>query len=379
MRHLTLHRVVLLTLLLIAPAAVRAADVLQEVPNDVLGFVILHNLNEVDTKARWLSLELRNNQFSPLAFLTTLAKIHDGVNFDGDGLFVAYPDPRGDKSRLRFGIWLPVSDYARFAKSIGASSVDGISTVTVLGEDLLVAHRGEWALIMDTDQRDRMTQLVAASASPPVSPLIAGWKKWIDTNDVTVIAYAAGVRELLAWADDSDDDGKAGNDSVDDIFGAKNLRGPNGRLLPAGANRTSPQGIAGVLDEYQKWTAASPAIAHTIEQANMIGCGLQINLDEKNSGSALVGLRVAFNDGFETEPIDAKAGVPDSLYDNGGFAFAGAGQLPKSVIETLACGYLQTIAADLKKEEHTELDEDTMHQLNEAVEQAAGEVRRRLC
>jgi hypothetical protein len=374
MRHLPINRVIVLALLLFAPAAARAADVLQEVPNDVLGFIVVHNLNEVDTKARWLSLELRNNQFSPLGFLTTLAKVHDGVNFDGDGLFVAYPDPRGDKSRLRFGIWLPISDYAKFAKSIGASSVDGISTVTVLGEDLLVARRGEWALVMDMDQRDRMTQLVAASTAP-LSSQIAEWKKWIDTNDVTVIASAAGVRELLAWADDSDDEAKAGNDGVDDVFGAKNARGRQRAVAVARAKRTSPQGIEAILDEYHKWTAASPAIAHTIEQANMIGCGLRINLDEKNSGSAKIGLRVAFNDGFEADPIDAKAGVPDSLYDNGGFAIAGAGQLPKSVIETLACGYLQTIAADMKKEEHTELDEDTIHQLNEAVEQAAGEVR----
>src|SRR6185369_15908560 len=112
--------------------------------------------------------------------------------------------------RLRYGVWLPLADYARFGKSIGASSPDGISTVTVAGEDLLVARRGEWALMMDTDQRERMTQLVAAAASAPVSAQIAGWKKWIDANDATVVAYAAGVRELLSWADDSDGDGKAG-------------------------------------------------------------------------------------------------------------------------------------------------------------------------
>ena len=270
-----------------------------------------------------------------------------------------YPDPRGDKSRLRFGVWLPVSDYAQFAKSIGASSVDGISTVTDCGEDLLVARRGEWALVMDTDQRERMTQLVAASASPPVSPQIAGWKKWIDANDVTVVAYAAGVRELLSWADDSDDDGKTGNDARRRcVWSEETCEAVNGRLLRPVRIARRRRALLGFWSEYHKWTAASPAIAHTIEQANMVGCGLRINLDEKNSGSANVGLRVAFNDGFEAEPIDAKAGVPDSIYDDGGFAFACAGQLPKSVIETLACGYLQTIAADLKKEEHTELDED---------------------
>jgi hypothetical protein len=188
---------VLILLLLFVPSAARGADVLQEVPNDVLGFVVVHHLNEVDTKAQWLSLELRNNQFSPLGFLTTVVKIHDGINFHGDALVVAYPDPRGDKSRLRFGVWLPVADYERFAKSIGASSVDGISTVNVAGEDLLVARRHEWALLMDTDQRERMTQLVTAAASTAVSPQLTKWKKWIDANAVTVVAYAGGVHEML--------------------------------------------------------------------------------------------------------------------------------------------------------------------------------------
>jgi hypothetical protein len=67
--------------------------------------------------------------------------------------------------------------------------------------------------------------------------------------------------------------------------------------------------------------------------------------------------------------------VPYSIYGSGGFALACAGQLPKSVLEMLASGYLQSLAADLKTEEHTELDEDSMQQLNEAVEQAAGEIR----
>ncbi len=376
--NMTCHQVrhiVLILLLLFIPATARAADILQEVPNDVLGVVIVHHLDTVDAKAKWLSLELRNNAFSPLAFLKAVTNVQEGLDLEGDFMLAVYPDPRGEKSRLRFGVWLPVADYAQFGRSIGASSLDGISTVTVAGEDLLVARRGEWALVMDMDQRERMTQLVAASASPPVSPQIAGWKAWIDTNDVTVIAYAAGVRGLLSWADDSDDDGKTGVESSDDVFGAKNAPGRRRANIGTGANRTSPRGIAGILNEYHKWTAASPAIAHTIEQANMVGCGLRINLDGNNNGSALVGLRVAFNDGFEAVPIDTKAGVPHSIYDIGGFAFAGAGQLPKSVIETLACGYLQTIAADLKKEEHTELDEESLQQLNEAVEQAAGEVR----
>ena len=375
MQYRSINRIILLVLVLFAPSAARAADVLSEVPNDVLGFVVVHHLNAVDAKAKWLSLELRNNTFSPLAFLKTVTNVQDGVNLEGDFMLAVNSDSRGEKSRLRFGVWLPVTDYARFAKSIGASSVAGISTVTVAGEDLLVAHRGEWALVMDLDQRERMTQLVAASASAPVSPQISGWKKWIDSNDVTIIAYAAGVRELLSWVDDADGDGKSGDESPEDVFGAANPPARRRAIVAAGVKRGSSHGIAGVLDAYHIWTAASPEIAHTIEQANMVGCGLRINLDDKNGNSANVGLRVAFNDGFEIEPADAKAGLPNSLYGEGRFAFAFAGQLPKSVMETLAGGYLRKAVADLKKEEHTELDDESVQQLSEAVEQAAGEVQ----
>jgi hypothetical protein len=378
---MTLHlfrRFALCFLMLLAPSAAwaeaSAADVLQEVPNDVLGFVVVHHLSTVDSKSKWLSLELRNNTFSPLALLKNVTNIQDGLNVDGDFLMAVYPDQRGDKSRLQFGIWLPVSDYARFAKSIGASALDGISTVTVAGEDLLVARRGDWALVMDTDQRDRLTQLVAAAAPATVPPQLAGWKKWIDGNDVTFVAYAAGVRELLSWVDDSDDD-KAGNESAEDVFGIGKPPGVQRTVAAQRVNRGAPQGLGAILNEYRKWTSASPAIAHTIEQANLVGCGLRINADGSKTGSAVMGLRVAFGDGFEAAAVSAKADIPNSIYGGGGFAFAGAGQLPKSVIETIACGYLRTLAADMKKEEHTELDEESLNQLNEAVEQAAGEIQ----
>ncbi len=366
--------VVPILLLLIAPAAARAADILQEVPNDALGFAVARHLDKVDAKAKWLSLEMRNIGFSPLAFLKTATNVQDGVNFEGDFLLAVYPDPHGDKSHLRFGVWLPVNDYARFSKSIGATSADGVSVVTVAGEDLLVARHGEWALIMDPDQRDRMTQLLAAAPSPP--PQIAAWKPWITANDVTVVAFASGVREVLSRANDADGDGKPDNESSDDAFGAKNPTFRRRQIIVTGVNRPYPTGgLAGLLNEFHKWTAASPAISRAVEQANMVGCGFRINPDGSNSGSALASLRIAFGDELEAEPNDAKAGAPYSIYDNGGFAIAAAGRLPKPVLATLASAYVQTIAADMKKEDRTELDEDSLQQLNEAAEQAAGEIR----
>src|SRR6476661_10238828 len=86
---MTLHlfrRIAFCFLLLLAPSGASAADVLQEVPNDVLGFVVVPHLRDVDAKAKWLSLALQNRTFSPLVFLKQITNVQDGLNLDGDFL-----------------------------------------------------------------------------------------------------------------------------------------------------------------------------------------------------------------------------------------------------------------------------------------------------
>src|SRR5437588_4416962 len=167
MRIRQLNRILLLLLTLLAPVASRAADILQEVPNDTLGFVVVHDLSAVDSKVRTLSSGLRNNAFSPLGFLKTVAGVQIGLRGGGDALLVVYPDAHGDKTHLQFAVWLPVTNYANFLKSLGSNSADRVAVVTVAGEDLLVAHRGEWAVMMDPDQRERMMGLIASDTSGP--------------------------------------------------------------------------------------------------------------------------------------------------------------------------------------------------------------------
>src|SRR5437588_10417085 len=134
--------IALLVLLLLAPSASRGADVLTQVANDALGFVVVRNLNGMDGKIKGVSAELRKEVFSPLAFLKGVTNIQDGLDPNGDFLLVVYKDTGDDNSQVRFGVWLPVADYARFVKSIRATSSDGVAAATIAGEDLLIAHRG---------------------------------------------------------------------------------------------------------------------------------------------------------------------------------------------------------------------------------------------
>ncbi|HEX5471784.1 MAG TPA: hypothetical protein VFW73_07845 [Lacipirellulaceae bacterium] len=368
------HAVFASVVLAFAPLMGRGADVLQQVPSDALGFVVVHHLSAVDGKVQSLSSELRNKNFSPLEFLKSVAHVQDGLNIDGDLLLVIYPyaNVNAEPSKPKFAVWLPVTDYARFAKSIGATSLTGVAAGTIGGEDLLVTHVGDWAVLVDPDERDRIIGFMVSETSG--SHPFDGWRKWINENDVTAVALAPGVKDLLSWAEGGNES-QPSDQSSDDLFGPTPAPSQRNALAAAGAHRAPLGGMAAALDELRKWTAASPAIARSLEQVNMIGCGVRFEAAKPIGHNARASLRVAFNEPVESDSNDAKLAVPFSMYDGGGFVISGAGRLPKPVAVALAAARLQQIADELKTEEHTELDDETLQQLNRELELAAGDVR----
>ena len=117
-------------------------------------------------KSATLATALQRNIPRPLDFLQTFAGIGDGLDTNGDALLALFPAAGGNDDAMQFCIWLPVTDYGTFLNSIHATSIDGVAATTIGGEDLLVANHGNWALIMDPDQRDRITKLAAGATSP---------------------------------------------------------------------------------------------------------------------------------------------------------------------------------------------------------------------
>ena len=132
--------------LIVAPGICQGADVLNELPDDALGFVLVRNVGVVDGKIGQLAASLQRNLPQPLGFLKDVTGIGDGLDTTGDFLLAFLPGPEGNEPALRFGVWLPVKDYGRFLKSLKATSIEGVAAVTVAGEDLLVARCGKWAL-----------------------------------------------------------------------------------------------------------------------------------------------------------------------------------------------------------------------------------------
>jgi hypothetical protein len=386
-------RILFVAILLLCPAPCRAADVLNEVPKDLLGFVLIRNLSAFDANVGQLAALLQRNVPRPLSFLKDVTGISDGLNPDGD-FVVAFIAADGSGGRAQFCVWLPVTDYDRFIKSVGGTSIDEVAAATIAGEDVLIAHCREWAVIMDPDQRERIMELAAAKPSAPAladwggwidakgatQPKYDAWRKWIDSNDVTVVAFAPGVVTLVDWLQIAEA-GPEKQTDPGDPFGARN--GPaNRRTFAANAFRTGPDVLESAKTAVRKWCDAIPDLTNTIVQANVVACG--IRLDANNN--ALASLRVAMpkepelpkdltkllNEGAENGPID----LPFSTYESGGFVLLGGGRLPPSLLTRIATAYAQLTAAELNESEGKfQFDDDALKRMQAAVGKAATDVR----
>ena len=361
-----------LLLLALAPAITRAADILQEVPRDALGFVVLHNLSGVDAKVAQLSTQLDRGLPRPLAFLKELTGISDGLNPNGDFLLAFIRSVDANASHPEFCVYLPVADYDRFIQSLNGTTVDGISVATVGGEDLLIAHRGDWAVVMNPDARARITQLL--DASPTTLAQIAEWQKWIESNDATIVVLAAGVKPALKWAlGQPAVERKIDEDSENDIFGSDDVNGPLNPFVAPRLNRSPADAYSLLQDELRKWAAASPDLSRALSKSIGIGCGIRLDKD----GNAVGSLRIATSKDIAKvgEDKNGATDLPFSIYGGGGFVMNGAAMLKNAPRGAIGWALVRRMLLDLEADEQLVFNKESLRRLEQAVKEASADVQ----
>jgi hypothetical protein len=364
-----------LSLLLLASAAGpgRAADVVQQLPNDALGFIVVKNLAAADTKIDQLLTTIQIEFAAPLAFLKAVTGISEGLDPQGDMMFAVLPGA-GSAGSPKFAVWLPVRDYPRLITSLDGAPAQPIVAVTVAGQDVLVGHVENWALLMDPDERERMEQLIAGTQKPRAD--LAKWNAWIRDNDLTAVALPKGIRTFLAWAASAppamqifpaQDEGNpfdfGQTNDEDDLFAAADE--------PAATTNFD----AKYWTTVRKWTTASPQLTEAILRAKLVGCALR--LDE--NGNLHAGFRLS---GFDERPHSANeqqnadaAPLPPALFQGGPFVLNAAGNLPPALTATAARVYVQAVIDELKTEANMQLRDTTVNQFQQAVDRASGGVR----
>ena len=189
----------LVALLALGRLSAHGAGILDQLPADATGFVAVHNLSATSEKIERVTGIFKELTPGPLPAPLALAKgvtgIGPGLNEEGDALLAFLPSADAPFPPQPL-LLLPVSDYAAFAESIGGDASGEICRVTISGEEVLLAKRGDFAALMNVEHRDQFENLLAAT--PAMPPELAPLADWLATTDISVGLTRSGVERLAA-------------------------------------------------------------------------------------------------------------------------------------------------------------------------------------
>ncbi len=173
-----------------------ASDALQRIPENALGFVVVRNLEQTSAKVDRLLKQLHITFPAPLAFAKIVTGVESGLDQTGDLVVTLMPGARSG-APIEPMVLLPVSDYAEFAASIHGDTSGDVCRVTLVGEDLLIAQDGRFAMVMNVEHRQTLEHLVGLKAQP--IPQLRPITTWLNTNDVSLVLMPSGMEVLGEW------------------------------------------------------------------------------------------------------------------------------------------------------------------------------------
>jgi hypothetical protein len=352
-----------LSLLLLAPAwPGLAASVVDQVPRDALGFVLVRNLSLADAKIAKAMGSLRLPLPAPLSMIKSMTGISSGLDLERDLLMVMLP-PEKSLRPFHLAVWLPVKDYDALVRSLDGNPQRRIAAATIAGEDVLIAHFEDWAVIMDPDQRERLSQL---ADGPATQPALDASRFTDRESDISLVALAAGMRTAGNWA--------AAEEAAPQ--GAGDDKEKHQRIVPVQSPPPNDNFWLAAWQSVRSMFADAQEFKRLAMEAK--GCGCSLRLDA--AGNAVLKFRAALSPDAEPSGADGQSSEPNHpsaplLYEGGPFVISGSGQMSSRWLMPLVAPYIRQTATDLAAEYSTKVDEADMAKFRTLVEQAVVQVK----
>ena len=174
------------------PASLAAADdVLNVVPDNALGAVVLNRVGETNEKIKALALRLKVPPFDFLSTAKLTLGLQETLDEKGSVALAAVPStPNGVPVMVSF---VPTGDYAGLLKQLKAESgADGIATIAVGEKKFLAAQKGGYAVVTEEANKATLQAVVAgAKCIADAAPALDAWR---GENDAYAVATPAGVK-----------------------------------------------------------------------------------------------------------------------------------------------------------------------------------------
>ena len=191
-QRLLLVFVMLLASAMLPAAGLRAADdVLNIIPENALGFVVVRNASRTNVKIADLAGKLEVQAPDVLALVRSKTGLASGVNFDGD-VALAFV-PQGDDEITPVPVLvLPVTDYDVFVKSLnGVTAKDGTCEMMLAGKPCVAIRKGSFAVMTRSSHRTILPAIAANSTG--VGSQMASIAPWTRQTDAYVVGMPGGI------------------------------------------------------------------------------------------------------------------------------------------------------------------------------------------
>ncbi len=166
-------------------------DVLSAIPDDALGFAVVHNVSDASRSINELAKVVQ----APAPDLLNLAKgmtgVQKGIDEQGDlAVVLTSFDPAPKRVILA-----PVANFAEFFAALNVQEPEaGIVEVQLAGAPSLVGRKGSYAAIAPVAEREALEKLLASTANLATD---ASLKAWLDENRASFVLTSQGMKQLL--------------------------------------------------------------------------------------------------------------------------------------------------------------------------------------
>ena len=192
MRHLTSRTCVVWSLVAFVAALAEAREtVLTAIPSDALGFAVVHNLADASRSIGEVAKLVQAPAPDLLALAKNFSGIQKGLNDQGDLAIVVIER----RSAPTLVVLVPVANFADFCAGLHVAD-PGESTVEVKlnGRPKLLGHKGNFALLANTNDRAVLEAFLAAKTNLATDTSLA---TWLDANRASLVITSRGVAEAL--------------------------------------------------------------------------------------------------------------------------------------------------------------------------------------
>jgi hypothetical protein len=180
----------ILCFLLVISNAHGREGVLNAIPQDALGFAIIHNLDEAGSSVEGLAKLVQAPLPDILNWVKERTGVREGLDEQGDAALVL----TNIDGQFKLVVLLPVDSFDDFFESLNSVETDGIVEVQIAGAPTVVARQGDYAALASVRDRDELERFLASTTNMANDEQLA---PWLDANKASIVVTRRGIEQLL--------------------------------------------------------------------------------------------------------------------------------------------------------------------------------------